>query len=306
MKAWHIILLSALGLSNTVVIAGQVLLPTGKSQFEFVDQKGDPARPINVWMFVPKGCDIKCPMQFVMHGVKRDGENYLDNWVEFANARKFIVVTPEFTRKHFPRDDDYSLGRSSTEPDPAKWTFAVPEHLFDELKARYGFTAQSYRMFGHSAGGQFVHRMHLFNPSHRADPIVAANPGWYTMPQWGIGTTKYKFPHNTIDSRIDAARAKAALQRPFYLMLGTRDTDPNDPNLNRSAGAMEQGRNRVERGERFFAAAMLAAKNLGAEFKWDKIHAENIGHESVRMAAIAVQMMYDPLLSDPAYRAPEK
>ncbi len=292
MSVRHFILLLVLALMQSAVFAATVSPPRGKTQFEFVDQKGDPTRPVTVWMFVPDGCDNKCPLQFVMHGVKRNGEQYLDNWVEFAKARKFIVVAPEFTRKYFPKDDDYSLGRSTVEADPAKWGFAVPEHLFDELKARYGFAAGSYRMFGHSAGGQFVHRLHLFNPNHRADPIVAANPGWYTLPQWGIEATSYKFPYNTIGSRVDATIARRALSRPFVLMLGNRDTVGNDPSLNKSAGANEQGRNRLARGENFYAAAIIAAKDLGATFSWQKKYVAGVGHDNAGMAKAAIALMY--------------
>ncbi|MEO8386711.1 MAG: hypothetical protein ABI583_15785 [Betaproteobacteria bacterium] len=278
---------------QTALSAAPTALHAGKSQFEFIDHKGDPTRPVTVWMYVPVGCDNKCPLQFVMHGVKRNGETYLDNWVEFAKAGKFIAVAPEFSRKYFPKDEDYSLGRSTVEADPAKWGFAVPEHLFDELKTRYGFTADTYRMFGHSAGGQFVHRMHLFVANHRADPIIAANPGWYTLPEWGIGKTPYKFPYSTIGSRVDAARAKEALSCNFILMLGSKDTDPNDPVLNKSARANEQGSNRFARGEYFYQASIDAAKALGANFSWQKKTVEGVGHSGPRMSAAAVELMMD-------------
>ena len=284
------LLLTAL---QSTLWAAPMALPPGKTQFEFVDQKGDPTRPVAVWMYVPAGCDNKCPLQFVMHGVKRNGEDYLDHWVEFASAGKFIVVAPEFGRKYFPKDADYSLGRSSVEADPAKWGFAVPEHLFDGLKARYGLTVDTYRMFGHSAGGQFVQRMHLFIANHRADPIIAANPGWYTVPEWGIGKTTHKFPYNTIGSRVDAARAKEAMSCTFILMLGSKDTDPNDPVLNKSAGANEQGSNRFARGEYFFTTSINAAKTLGANFSWQKKTVDGVGHSGPRMSAAAVELMMD-------------
>ena len=282
-----------LGAMQSALWATPMTLPPGKTQFEFIDQKGDPTRPIKVWMYVPAGCDYKCPLQFVMHGVNRNGEDYLDHWVEFAKARKFIVVAPEFGRKYFPKDGDYSLGRSTVEANPAKWGFAVPEHLFDELKARYEFTTDSYRMFGHSAGGQFVQRMHLFVVNHRADPIIAANPGWYTLPEWGVGKSTYKFPYNTISSRVDAARAKEALSCKFILLLGNKDTDPNDPVLNKSAGANEQGSNRFARGEYFFTASINAAKALGANFAWQKKTIDGVGHSGPRMSAAAVELMAD-------------
>ncbi|MCY7387158.1 MAG: hypothetical protein LH481_03695 [Burkholderiales bacterium] len=294
MSVRHFMLMLALGLMLSPVLALPIAPPPGKTQFEFVDQKGDPTRPVKVWMFVPDGCDKNCPLQFVMHGDKRNGEDYLGHWVEFAKARKFIAVAPEFTRKFFPRDDDYSLGRSTVEADPAKWGLAVPEHLFDELKARYGFTADTYRMFGHSAGGQFVHRMHLFVANHRADPIIAANPGWYTVPEWGMGKTAFKFPYTTIGSRVDAARAKEALGCPFVLMLGSKDIDPNDPVLNKSAGAREQGSYRFARGEYFYNASINAAKALGVNFAWQKKTVDGVAHSGPRMSAAAVELMMDP------------
>lgn len=276
-----------------IITAQPLQLQVGKSQFEFVDKRGDATRPVKVWMFVPESCDTKCPLQFVMHGVKRNGEEYLDTWVGFAKEKRFIVVTPEFSSPYFPSDDDYSLGRSTTEADPSKWAFAVPEHLFDELKSRYGFTAESYRLFGHSAGGQFVHRLHLFYPQHRASPIIAANAGWYTEFEWGLlFAPQYKFPYNTSGSPIDEARSKAALSRPFVLMLGDLDTDANDPDLNKSAGANATGLNRYARGQRFFENARRASQRLNVSFPWQLQVVRGVAHNHSGMAAAAIKLMY--------------
>ena len=294
---------TAWALSRTVATQTPTLA-AGKSQFNFIDQQGDPTRPVKVWMFVPQECAVvqsACPLQFVMHGVQRNGESYLDNWVEFAKDKKFIVIAPEFSRQYFPRDDDYSLGRSTTEPDIKKWAFAVPDHLFDELKSRYGFMATSYRLFGHSAGGQFVHRLHLFYPEHRANPIIAANPGWYTQFEWGMadaanpaGTTTFKFPYNTIGSRVDEVRAKTALRRPFVLMLGDKDIDANDASLNKSAGANAQGLFRFARGLHFLTNAKSAAQKLGVAWTWQSMTVPGVAHDNAAMAAAAVQFMYAP------------
>ena len=37
-------------------------------------------------------------------------------------------------------------------------------------------------MFGHSAGGQVLHRLAIFRPNNKADRILASNSGWYTIP----------------------------------------------------------------------------------------------------------------------------
>ena len=301
----------ASALSPPAVLPPTLALPIGKSQFIFVDQKGDPNRPVTVWMFVPESCDRQCPLQFVMHGVQRNGETYLDNWIEFAKNKKFIVVAPEFSRQYFPNDDDYSLGRSTTEPDASKWAFAVPDHLFDELKSRYGFAAANYRLFGHSAGGQFVHRLQLFFPEHRANPAIAANPGWYTEFEWGMknaatpaATAAFKFPYNTIGSRIDEARAKASLQRPFVLMLGDKDINANDASLNKSAGANAQGLFRFARGQHFLTNAKAAAQTLGVTWNWQAITVPGVAHDNAAMAAAAMAFMYPPRATNQKLETP--
>ncbi len=280
---------------------GHAILPAGKSHFEFIDKKGDATRPVTVWMYVPAGCDRGCPLQFVMHGVQRNAETYLDHWVPFsagfnpsgkpAGAGKFIVIAPEFKRQYFPDDDDYSLGRSTVEADPEKWAFAVPEHLFDELVLRYGLKATGYRLFGHSAGGQFVHRLHLFYPQHRANPIIAANPGWYTQLEWGNTDTNFRFPYNTIGSRVDPTRARAALSRPFILMLGDADVDPNDKSLNKGRGANTQGAFRFARGNAFFDNARAAAVALNCKFVWQKVVVTGVAHDGARMSEAAISLM---------------
>jgi len=273
---------------STLTVAVAEPLPKGKSSFMFVDAKGDPSRPIRVWLYAPSGCDLQCPLQFVMHGVQRNAETYLDGVSPLADTGKFIAVAPEFSRKFYPQDKDYTLGGMTTGLDPERWSFAVPEHLFDELKIRYGFTHLQYRLFGHSAGGQFVHRLHLFYPNHRANPIIAANPGWYTLLEWGSSDKRYQFPYTTLGSNITAEQARAALSRPFVLMLGRADTDPSDSSLNKSAGAMAQGSFRLARGDAFFANAQAAAKALDVTIAWSRAYVDGVGHDGARMAAAAI------------------
>jgi len=263
----------------------------GKSNFQFIDRQGDPTRPITVWTFIPEGCLPECPVQFVFHGVERNGEEYLNSWIGFAKAGHFIVVVPEFSHKQYPQGSDYSLGRVRDEREPEKWTFAVPDHLFEFLKARLQLHAQAYRAFGHSAGGQFVHRWLLFRPDNHASIIIAANPGWYTMPEWDPAKTQFRFPYNLIGAPIGQQQLQKALSRRFTLMLGARDTDPQHKYLKRSQGASAQGSQRLERGQAFFAAAKNAAQRLGIPFIWDLVIVPGAGHDNAVMAKAAVEYM---------------
>ena len=49
-----------------------------------------------------------------------------------------------------------------------------------------GNTSADYYLFGHSAGAQFVHRLLLMVPDGRYAALVAANAGWYTVPDKSI------------------------------------------------------------------------------------------------------------------------
>ena len=267
------------------------IVPIGKSSFEFIDQQGDPTRPVTVWMFIPADCLPDCPVQYVFHGVERNGETYLDHWIALATAGRFMVVAPEFSRRHYPQDTDYNLGRVLDESDPRKWAFAVPDHLFDYLKARLQLRADTYQAFGHSAGGQFVHRWLLFQPDNHASSIIAANPGWYTMPVWDPEQTTFSFPFSLIGSPLGQQRLHEALARRFTLMLGERDTNPQHKYLNRSPGAMAQGAHRFERGQTFFAAARAAARQLGAALAWDLVIVPDAAHDNAAMAKAAVDYM---------------
>ena len=71
-----------------------------------------------------------------------------------------------------------------------KTVFATVEHLFDEMRV----DQKTYVLFGHSAGGQVAHRMALLFPENRASVIVAANPGWYTMPDYRKEKVDNPFP----------------------------------------------------------------------------------------------------------------
>ncbi len=267
------------------------VVSVGKSSFEFIDHQGDPTRPVTVWTFIPEGCLPDCAVQYVFHGVERNGEEYLGNWIGFAKAGRFIVVVPEFSRRHYPKGADYSLGRVLDEPEPEKRAFAVPDHLFEYLKARLQLHAETYRAFGHSAGGQFVQRWLLFRPDSHASIIIAANPGWYTMPEWNPEKTPFSFPFSLIGSPIGQEQLQQALSRRFTLMLGERDIDPRDKNLNRSRGASAQGVHRLERGQTFFAAARDAARRLGISFVWDLVVVPGARHDNAAMGQAAVEYM---------------
>jgi len=280
----------ALMLAVAVNAHAATSIPNGKWSFVFTDAKGRGAEaPIRVYTYKPRKCDEKCPIQFVLHGVKRNASEYRDHWELIADNYNLVIVAPEFAQKSWPRAAGYNLGDVERQADREKWAFSAIEHLFDEV--REGRT--EYRIFGHSAGAQFIQRMMLFRPDHRASVAVAANPGWYTMPEWREDRKPDAFPYSLAKAKgAGEAELKRALERRFVLMVGEKDDDPDDENLNRTEGAMKQGANRVERGENFFKAATAAAKDLGARFAWELVEVPDTAHNAAAMSRAAADFLY--------------
>jgi poly(3-hydroxybutyrate) depolymerase len=264
-------------------------VPGGKWSFVFTDAKGRADRPMRVYTYRPRKCDSTCPMVIVLHGVKRNASDYRDYWVSLADHYNILIVAPEFSQRNWPKAAGYNLGDVGGEKEREKWAFAAIEHLFDEMRDGQA----SYVLFGHSAGGQFAHRFAIFRPDNRASVIIAANPGWYTMPEWRKDKAQAPFPYSLVNAPVGEAELRQALAHRFVLMVGENDDDPDDENLNKTAGAMKQGDNRVERGENFFKAATAAAQDLGVKLAWDLVEVPETAHDGEHMGTAAADMLYE-------------
>ncbi len=280
--------LTLLVLATLATIHAQsVEMNPGAGRFEF-EQAG---KTMPVWYYLPSDTNPDTPVLFVMHGVKRDAERYRNEWLPHAQERGFILVTPEFSERNFPGSVGYNTGNTrdaQDKPLPSEqWSFSFLEPIFDAVKAATGNRSERYSLYGHSAGAQFVHRFMYFVPDARVKQAVAANAGWWTLPD-----LKGDFPYGLHDSVIDEAGLKAMLARPLVVLLGTEDTDPNHTNLRRTPEAMAQGAHRFARGQYFYDAGQRQAKDLGAPLAWKLATAPGVGHVDRDMAPFAVDILF--------------
>ncbi|MCR2832524.1 alpha/beta fold hydrolase [Parerythrobacter lacustris] len=260
----------------------------GSSQIVFSDWAG-PELP--VYLHRPSESGADSPIVFVMHGVNRDGDRYRDEWRELAEEHGFIVAVPNFGRDDFPTTASYNMGNifdgeGNVRP-REQWSFAAIEPLFDELVCGLDGRQRDYALYGHSAGGQFVHRYVAFAQAPRLRVAVAANSGWYTMPD------AREFPYGWGGTAAGLVDSATALSRPLTILLGTQDTDRNDPNLRRNEAADRQGPNRLARGETFFATGHDSASAAQFDFAWRIAYAPGIAHSNAGMAAFAVPILLD-------------
>lgn len=267
-------------------------LVTGTGEFLYADRYV-PLRPLNVYYHLPEAYNEDSPIVFVMHGMNRNAAAYREPWIPLADAYGFVLVLPEFSKEFYPGSALYNLGNAAGPvgvPRPvARWDFSQIERLFDEVKRRTGNKTSRYYIYGHSAGGQFVHRMVLLLPSARIQHAVAANAGWYTMPTFDTG-----WPYGLRRAPATRDKLRKAFETRMTILLGDRDTNPEDPQLNQLPRAVAQGPHRFARGHTFYETAQQEAEALDTTLNWDLREVPGVGHSNGGMAPAAADAFFGP------------
>lgn len=255
-----------------------------RGEFEFSD--GDNPSVKVFWSAPPK-IDKRTRVLFVIAGKGRNAEEYLESWTEWAGQRNYLVLAPLFDDVNWPDGLGYNFGNISSgddefnsRPNPkSKWAFTVLENLFGDVRRRFGAKAKKYDLFGHSAGGQFVHRFLLFYPDNHVRRAIAANPGFYTLPELDL-----PFPYGLKNSPepVDRKDVKRWTGRELILMRGTDDTKRTE-NLRQTPEADAQGKNRYDRAGFMFEKVKAFDPNT----KWVLIDVPNVGHNQKGMALAA-------------------
>lgn len=262
----------------------------GLGSFRYQTSAGG-ARGIDVRFYRPPGLTRDAPILFVMHGTKRNATDYRHAWAPMADRYGCMLLCPWFPRRSYPGRGYHRGGVLDRDgaPRPASaWTFTQIERLFDMVRDATGNTSRGYQLYGHSAGGQFVHRLALLLPETRLVAAVAANAGWYTMP-----TFDGRFPYGLAGSGVTAATIGAALGRPLTVLVGERDVAPDDPYLRTSRRARKQGANRFERAHAFLAAARAEATRLGTGCAWRLETVPDAAHVDADMMPTAARVLFD-------------
>lgn len=260
-----------------LLLAQTASIPVGKGEFAVTAGKYE----ITIYSYRPEAWTGQ-RMVMVMHGVRRNADDYRDHASAMAERLDALVVAPMFDAERFP-SRAYQRGgvqRSDGSPaDPTEWTYALIPKIAEQLRARLGQPKLPYWILGHSAGGQFSMRMAALQDTG-AERIIAANPGSVLMPSleqpWGYGFGGLGPKHGT------EAQIRRYLAAPLTLYLGTADDVP-DENFDQSEDAMLQGAGRHQRGLAAYWTAKTLAKQKGWEFAWQLVEAPGVAHNSRRM-----------------------
>ncbi|PRP66236.1 hypothetical protein [Nonlabens agnitus] len=281
---------------DNVVSQENETLEAGSGFYRYNYQDAGTSREMKVYYHIPMDVSPSTQILFVFHGGGRNARDYRNAMVSKSDRYSFIVIAPEFSTANFPGGDGYNLGNVFSDgdnPTPEslnpenEWAFSIIEPLFDDFKEKLDNTSSTYDVYGHSAGGQFAHRLLMFQPDLRMDQMVASASGWYTVPN-----NQVSFPYGFADSPLNSISISSLLSRKLTIQVGANDNDPNASSLRRNAEADAQGTNRKDRAEYFFEYAEdLAARN-NVIFNWRFVIQPNADHDYILASQNAADLLY--------------
>jgi alpha-beta hydrolase superfamily lysophospholipase len=273
------------------VTQARMIQPGTTGDFSFSWEGPLASQPIRVWYHAPDD-PSSAQILMVMTGAHRDGEGYREDWLPLVKEHNTLLLVLEFPKDDYPGASSYNQGNildsdGDINP-PEAWTFNIVEALFEAVVDETSSTANNYALFGHSAGGQFVHRFMEFTEENHVRVAVAANAGWYTMPDQDV-----EFPHGLKKSPLSSKELRESFSRRLIIMVGADDIDPQDALLQRDRKTDAQGNNRLSRGLNFYQASRNAAKESD-DFNWALIVVPGAAHEHKRMAEAAAPLILQP------------
>ncbi|MDH5824645.1 hypothetical protein QFW77_16865 [Luteimonas sp. RD2P54] len=262
-------------------------------------------REVDVYYYRPRGLGERSPVLIVLPGAGRNAWDYRDHWIDAAERFGVLVLSPHYPESRYPRFWNYNLAgmigdvvidqearamidyRIAT--DRQQWLFDDMDRIFDQTLRATGLKTPRYDLFGHSAGGQFLHRFALFAAGDtRAERILASNAGWYTVPD-----AEARFPYGLADAPIEPRQLAAAFARRLVVFLGgADDAGETRGDLVRSPETDRQGLHRLARGRHFYARAAKLAASMETEFNWALTVVPGVGHDPKRMSEAAAAYLY--------------
>ncbi len=225
------------------------------------------------------------PLVVSVHGYTRQPLEHLRAFAPLAVRHGFALALPLFDERHHRRYQQLLHPRRGTRSDLA---------LLAALEAaapRHGLDASRLFLFGHSGGGQFVHRFAMCHP-RRTVALAIGAAGWYTWPDpalpWpaGVGAAE-----QSLGAPIDLERF---LRLPMALWVGEKDTAAGETLRDSPELALQQGANRSERATRWAQAVRAAAAARGVDNALAVAELPSAGHDfggCVRRADLARRVM---------------
>ncbi len=308
--------LAATASLTAVADVNTVTVRQGSGDFALQEGIAQPDRPIRVYYHKPASFDEHSPILLVLPGAGRNAWDYRDAWIEASETHGVLILSPSYPEELYDfagyhmggviqdlelenmevdtesgstryriADEDIRFTRRHN---PEQWIFGDFDLIFRRAVEATDSARNSYDLFGHSAGGQILHRLAIFSPALKVDRIVAANSGSYTLP-----THDVPMPFGLGGTQLSEQDLRLAFAAKLTLLLGAND------NVHETRGSMlhtptadRQGLGRYSRGRFFYRKSKEAARLLDTGFNWRLEVVEDVGHDFRRMSQAAADFLY--------------
>jgi poly(3-hydroxybutyrate) depolymerase len=282
----------------------EAFLRPGRAAHPFVDV-GAPGRMVTLHSYRAAAFTSDRPVVIVQHGMKRNGDEYRDFWIPAADRHGLLIVAPTFADADWPSAASYNNGmvldgEGRARP-RANWAYHLPARLFALLRLTGITRRHRAYLYGHSAGGQFVHRLLSTTGGAAFQEVVAGNPGWYSLP-----TLDQPFPGGLGGLGLGPADLARLLTYPLTILAGDRDIATDDPNLPGDPQALAQGPHRFARAHNYLSAGRAAAADLGVACAWRLVVVPGVGHDGAAMGVAAAGLWFEgrlPAAIDAGFQA---
>ena len=170
---------------------------------------------------------------------------------------------------------------------------------------------ERFHLYGHSGGGQFVHRFATFHPE-LVDKIAFSAAGTFTFPRrdkdypWGIRMTNleewFGQQIEADDLRLSESKMNEKLNHLLnlrvFIIVGQEDTKVSGPRRLEVVGW--QGRNHIERARNYYAAMRreheyqrkIGNRPESDPFRFELHELPGVGHDSAAGADKAVELLF--------------
>ncbi|MEM1137786.1 MAG: hypothetical protein AAGI07_18250 [Bacteroidota bacterium] len=297
-------------------ILSEIKIEEGSGEFLIEGGKGHKDKFIKVYYHKPKNFHSQSKILIVIPGAGRNGDSYRDAWIDEAEKYGVLVLSPMYSEKEYGFEDYHLCGlvydmdlrdkvtyiENSNEvllneenltfkvkSNADEWIFNDFGRLFESVVDVTKSKQVDYDIFGHSAGGQILHRFVLFYPNSKANRILASNSGFYTLPDFNSA-----LPFGMKNAPLEEANLKFSFKKKLILFNGELDNEnEKGGTLLRSTSADKQGLHRLERGKFFYKEAKSKAMELGFKFNWELEIIPDVGHNHREMGDAAAKYLYE-------------
>lgn len=303
-------------LISVTVTAQNITINKGSHSFIIKGEGVHYKDSITIFYHMPVSFTNNSKILLVIPGAGRNADDYCDSWIEASEKYSVLIISPSYPEKNYNYGDyhlggvvkdlnltkgvsfkrgtnqihiDESIIEFTVNRDRGNWIFTDFDRIFNIVKKATRSNQKRYDIFGHSAGGQILHRFVLFNPNSRADRIVASNAGTYTLPDY-----RTDFPFGLKNTDVKKRQLKRAFRKKLVLFIGEFDNQSETRGLMlRSETADKQGTNRLDRGKNFYKFSNELAKESDFSFNWKLEIIPNVGHNHKKMAKEAAKYLYE-------------